>query len=86
MSTNLNDLDIKKLFGELIKHENKLKWLSASEVGSKRKEMVKEENWEVSLKASSSKKKKVKDASDSSNEGSSKEEDIGLFVKGYNNI
>lgn len=48
------------------------------------KNIVKEEKRSISLKASSS-KDKVKDDEDNSNEDSSKDEEMSLFVKRYNN-
>lgn len=42
-ANDLNTLDITKLFGKLVEHENELKRLADSEVKSKKKEKVKEE-------------------------------------------
>lgn len=46
-SNDLNNLDIIKLFGKLIGHENELKQLVASEVNAKKKDMVKEYKWDL---------------------------------------
>lgn len=70
----------------MIEHENELKFLTTSELSSKNKEKVKENDWDISLKTLPSKTNKVDDNSDSSDEGSSKDEEIRLFVKYYNQI
>lgn len=77
-------MDIIKLFGKLTEHESELKQPVESEVKSKKRENVKEENKGLSLKASTSMKKKNKDEDDSSDKVSSKEEEMALFFKCYN--
>lgn len=50
---DISTLDIIKLFGKLVEHENELKRLTDSEVKSKKKEKGKEEKHDIYLKASS---------------------------------
>lgn len=65
-SIDLNNLDIKKLFGKMTKHKNEQK-RPAREVSSKRKKKFNKEKQYISLKTLSSKTKNLKDNSDNSN-------------------
>lgn len=72
------------MFGKITKHENELKRLANSKVNSKKKDKGKEEKYDLSFKASSSKTKNSKEESDNYDEESSKEEEMGLFLRRYN--
>lgn len=61
-------MDITKLFGKLVEHENKLKRLADIEVKSKKKEKGKEEKQNISLKYSTSKVKTLNEESDNSDD------------------
>lgn len=69
---NLKYLDISTLFWKLIEHEHELKILEASEANVKKKEKIKKENKNISLKFSTS-NAKVEDIKDNAHEESSKE-------------
>lgn len=81
----LNDLkiiDISTLFGNLTEYEHESKRLKISESNLKKKEKFKEESRNISLEASTS-KAKLEEYKYSTDENSSKEEEMRLFVKCY---
>lgn len=82
MLNDLKIIDISTLFGNLIEYEHESKRLKISESNLKKKEKFKEESRNISLEASAS-KAKLEEYKYSTDENSSKEEEMRLFIKCY---